>query len=192
MYGEEADLCLRAGHLGAKPIITPEATIVHYGGASEKVRADKMVKQKKVLAVASGGGHWVQLLRLRPAFENHKVCYVTTIEGNKAAVPGNTCYIIKEATRWNKFGLLVMLIQIIAIMIRVRPDVVITTGAAPGVFAIRIGKLLRARTIWIDSMANVEELSLSGQLVGPHADLWLTQWEKLERKGGPFYKGSVF
>jgi hypothetical protein len=31
---------------------------------------------KKVLAVASGGGHWVQLLRLQPAFVHHKVTYV--------------------------------------------------------------------------------------------------------------------
>ena len=44
MYGEEADLCLRAAKLGAKPMVTPEATIVHYGGASEKVRADKVVR----------------------------------------------------------------------------------------------------------------------------------------------------
>lgn len=44
MYGEDADLCLRARRLGAEPMITPEATIIHYGGASEKVLADKMVK----------------------------------------------------------------------------------------------------------------------------------------------------
>lgn len=44
MYGEEADLCLRASRLGAKPMITPDATIVHLGGASEKVRGDKMVR----------------------------------------------------------------------------------------------------------------------------------------------------
>jgi len=44
MYGEEADLNLRARKLGARPIICPEATIVHYGGASERVRADKMVR----------------------------------------------------------------------------------------------------------------------------------------------------
>lgn len=44
MYGEEADLCLRATKLGAKPMVTPEATIVHLGGASESVRADKMVR----------------------------------------------------------------------------------------------------------------------------------------------------
>jgi GT2 family glycosyltransferase len=44
MYGEEADLCLRARGLGVRPRVTPDATIVHYGGASEKARADKLVR----------------------------------------------------------------------------------------------------------------------------------------------------
>lgn len=45
MYGEEADLCLRAiRELGAAPRVTPKATIIHYGGASEKLRSDKMVR----------------------------------------------------------------------------------------------------------------------------------------------------
>ena len=44
MYGEEADLCLRARAAGMKPRITPQATIIHYGGASETVQADKMVR----------------------------------------------------------------------------------------------------------------------------------------------------
>lgn len=44
MYGEEADLCLRAEALGARPMVTPAATIVHLGGASERARADKMVR----------------------------------------------------------------------------------------------------------------------------------------------------
>lgn len=44
MYGEEADLCLRARELGARPRMTPTAEIVHYGGVSETVRSDKMVR----------------------------------------------------------------------------------------------------------------------------------------------------
>lgn len=44
MYGEEADLCLRAHRLGARPVVTPAATIIHYGGASEATREGKMVK----------------------------------------------------------------------------------------------------------------------------------------------------
>ena len=44
MYGEEADLCLRARREGARPTVTPDATIVHHGGASEAVRSQKHVK----------------------------------------------------------------------------------------------------------------------------------------------------
>lgn len=44
MYAEEADLCLRATARGARPRVTPEARIVHYGGASEPVRAAKTVR----------------------------------------------------------------------------------------------------------------------------------------------------
>lgn len=44
MYGEEADLCLRARRFGARPIITPSATIIHYGGASEPNKADQLIK----------------------------------------------------------------------------------------------------------------------------------------------------
>jgi GT2 family glycosyltransferase len=47
MYGEEADLCLRARALGARPAVTPDSTIVHLGGASEKVRSDKVVRLLK-------------------------------------------------------------------------------------------------------------------------------------------------
>ncbi|MFN0218016.1 MAG: glycosyltransferase family 2 protein [Hyphomicrobium sp.] len=57
MYGEDADLCLRAHAFSARPIMTPSATIVHYGGASEPVRAEKMVR---LLAAKSSliARHW--------------------------------------------------------------------------------------------------------------------------------------
>ena len=53
MYGEEADLCLRARKLGARPRVTPEATIIHHGGRSEKIRADKFVRlfKSKVMLI---------------------------------------------------------------------------------------------------------------------------------------------
>ncbi len=44
MYGEDADLSLRAGIAGATPVLVPEARIIHHGGASERVKADKMVR----------------------------------------------------------------------------------------------------------------------------------------------------
>lgn len=53
MYGEEADLCLRARQKGARPRVTPEAQIVHYAGASETVRTDKMIRllRAKILLI---------------------------------------------------------------------------------------------------------------------------------------------
>jgi len=53
MYGEETDLCHRARDLGARPRMTPDATIVHYVGASSAKRADRMtliMKSKVTLA----------------------------------------------------------------------------------------------------------------------------------------------
>jgi len=44
MYGEETDLCLRAANEGFRPRITPDATIIHHGGASDTIRTDKMVR----------------------------------------------------------------------------------------------------------------------------------------------------
>ena len=44
MYGEDADLCVRARKLGARPTITPTATIVHHGGASDRNRAEQHIK----------------------------------------------------------------------------------------------------------------------------------------------------
>ena len=147
--------------------------------------------RRKVLAIASGGGHWVQLLRVTPAMNDCEVVYATVSEAYRAQVPGHRFHVITDATRWSKWKLIVSAMQLVAVMLRERPDVVLSTGASPGYFAIRLGKLLGARTIWIDSIANVEHLSLSGQRAGRHADLWLTQWPHLAKPQGPHYAGAV-
>lgn len=164
-----------------------------------------MSKERRILAVASGGGHWVQLRRLRPAWEGCSVTYVTTRAGYRdeiardaeamaEGVPPPSFYTVPDANRWQYFRLVRQLAAISWIVLRTRPHAVVTTGAAPGYFAIRVGRLMGARTVWVDSIANAEELSLSGQRAGPHLDLWLTQWEHLAAprgKVGPAYSGAV-
>ena len=145
----------------------------------------------RVLAVASGGGHWVQLLRLAPAFAECDVAYVCVRSEYAAQVQGNRYYKVADATRWSRVALVRMAIKIAWILAYERPDVVLSTGAAPGFVALRLGGLLGARTIWIDSVANAEKLSLSGERIGRHADLWLTQWPHLAGPAGPKYIGSV-
>ena len=146
----------------------------------------------KLLVISSGGGHWIQLLRLRPAFEGCRVTYATVREGYREDLDaGSDFHVVPDSNRWSKIRLLRSALSISWLLIRLRPDVIVTTGAAPGYFALRIGKWLGARAIWIDSIANAEELSLSGQKAGRFADLWLTQWPHLTVDHGPHYFGSV-
>lgn len=159
-----------------------------------------MPKPRRVLAVASGGGHWVQLFRLRKSWDGCEVTYVTTQAGfgetvaEDAAERGESIpkyKIIIEANRWQKIRLLRSLLQMCFIIIKTRPDIIITTGAAPGYFALRLGKLFGAKTVWVDSIANAQHLSLSGQKAGRYADVWMTQWPDLQAPDGPIYKGAV-
>jgi UDP-N-acetylglucosamine:LPS N-acetylglucosamine transferase len=146
---------------------------------------------RRVLAISSGGGHWTELTRLAPALAGHAVTWVTTDPGYRDARPPGDFYVVADASMWDKLRLVTAFAQIVRIVVGVRPEYVVSTGAAPGFLAMVIGKLLGARTLWVDSIANAGELSLSGRRVGPWADLWLTQWEHLARPEGPEYRGSV-
>jgi len=145
----------------------------------------------RVLAVSSGGGHWVQLMRLRPALADADVTWVTVDEGYRGEVEGDRFHVVPDATRWDRVNLMRLLLRMSWIVLRERPDVVISTGAAVGYAAIRIGGLLRARTLWIDSIANAEELSMSGRKALRTADACLTQWPHLADPGGPEHRGAV-
>jgi UDP-N-acetylglucosamine:LPS N-acetylglucosamine transferase len=147
-------------------------------------------RPRRILAVASSGGHWVQLCRLRPAFDGHDVAYMTTDPGHRDEVAGSRYYTVVDANRWERIKLLRSAVKIVWVLLRERPEVVVSTGAAPGYIALRIAKLLGARTVWIDSVANVEELSLSGQMASRKADLCLTQWSHLAG-GAVGYEGAV-
>lgn len=159
---------------------------------AKKLPTDQITSApRRILAVASGGGHWLQLMRLRPALEGHKVTYVTTIAGLDAQFGASPCVVIKDASRHEPLHAVRMVFQLAAVIIRVRPQVVISTGAAPGLAALALGKLIGARTIWLDSIANAEKLSMSGELAKRVADLWLTQWPHLATPNGPEFRGAV-
>jgi UDP-N-acetylglucosamine:LPS N-acetylglucosamine transferase len=155
------------------------------------VRAAAPPRRRKVLAVASGGGHWVELRRLRAAFAGLEVVYAST-DPSAAAGLGARHYAIRNVTRRDRWGFAVTLAQLLRVLVRERPDVVVTTGAAPGFLALAAAKLLfGARTIWIDSIASAETLSLSARLARPVADAWLVQWAHLARTEGPEFWGAV-
>jgi len=130
-------------------------------------------------------------MRLRPALEGHDVLYVTVKDGYAADVDGARFSTVPNANRDTKIALVKSALASLFLIIKERPDVVMTTGAAVGFFAVRLASLFGIQTIWIDSIANAEELSLSGRKAGRFVDLWLTQWEHLAEDGGPQFLGNV-
>lgn len=144
-----------------------------------------------VFLVSSSGGHWVQLNKLLPAFSGYQCVFMTT-QKNTTAKNGNSLVLtVPDSSRWTKLKLMHTAFKTFFYVMKYRPKYVVSTGAAPGLFAIIFGKALGAKTIWVDSIANVNTLSLSGKLAGKFSDLWLTQWEHLAKPTGPFYLGSV-
>lgn len=153
---------------------------------------DEPSAKRRVLVVASGGGHWVQMRRLRPAFEGFEVAYVSVYADYAEELPDHRYYTVSDITRVSLARLLILVPQLVRILLKERPDVVVTTGSAPGLVAIALAKMVtRARTVWIDSIANCERMSTSGMQARRFADEWLTQWPELAKPDGPHYWGAV-
>ncbi|MBO6504447.1 MAG: hypothetical protein JJ850_12535 [Kordiimonadaceae bacterium] len=150
-----------------------------------------MSKQTKVLAVASGGGHWIQLLRLRPAFAGCQITFATVERESARDVSSHRFFTVPDGNRDTKISLLRMALKVFFIVLIVRPHVVVSTGAAPGYFACRFGKLVGAKTLFIDSVANAEEMSLSAKLATSHASKVFSQWPRVAQKFGVECHGSV-
>jgi UDP-N-acetylglucosamine:LPS N-acetylglucosamine transferase len=101
-------------------------------------------------------------------------------------------YVIGECNRYHPLKALRVFIKSLKVVIKERPDVVITTGSLPLALVCFWGKLLGAKIVWIDSITNVYRLSLSGRLVRRIADLLLVQWPELaEKYPGVEYAGAV-
>ncbi len=141
----------------------------------------------KVMAVASQGGHLVQLMRIRPLFDKYNTVYISNVE----SFNGIPVEKVLDANFDQKVRLFLLSIQILIKVLIYRPNVVITTGAAPGFFAVLWGRLIGAKTIWIDSIANAEELSMAGKKVKRISSVCLSQWEDVAAKEGVEYIGNI-
>jgi len=155
-----------------------------------------MPKQRENLRIcvtASAGGHLSQLLRIAESWEKYEVFYVSTLKSvTKKIGRLGRFYIIGECNRQHPFLAAIVLKNCIKIILKEKPDVIISTGAAPPCLLCLIGKLFGAKIIWIDSIANVERLSLSGRIIRPFADLILTQWVEIAGKyQNVRYEGAV-
>jgi hypothetical protein len=143
--------------------------------------------------VASAGGHLNELLKVTQDCINDNTFAVTTWAAvNGALRRVGRVYAVGECNRRHPFRVMIMLLRCVRIVLSQRPDVIVSTGAAVGCVMCLLAKLTGARVIWLDSITNVERLSLSGRLVRPFADLFLVQWPELAQGyRGVEYIGAV-
>jgi Oligosaccharide biosynthesis protein Alg14 like len=150
-----------------------------------------MRRQPRLLAAASGGGHWIELLRLRAAFSGWDVAYVSMFENYRSAVDGARYYAIPDASRFDKLGFIKVALKCLPIMLKERPDAVVTTGSAPMLWFIAFGRLIGAKTLWIDSVAQAEEMSSSGRLAKTLSNETVAQWPNVAEAEGVQCWGAV-
>jgi len=137
-------------------------------------------KQLRICLAASAGGHISQLLKLAASWNGYETFCVTTTEvvRDKLSKLGEV-YVVGECNRQHPIRVITVLLRCLRIVFEERPDVVISTGAAAGCMLCFLGKMFGAKVVWIDSITNVERISLSGRIVRYIADLFLVQWPEL-------------
>jgi UDP-N-acetylglucosamine:LPS N-acetylglucosamine transferase len=135
--------------------------------------------KKRVLAISSGGGHFVQLMRLAPAWAGHQLS-VATIDPSTRPLAGDVPFFtFRDVSRADWWRIPLTALDIARILITVRPQVIITTGALPGLIACALARPFGTKSLWVDSIANSEILSGSGGQAAWVCSQVVTQWPHL-------------
>jgi len=143
----------------------------------------------RVLAVASAGGHWSQLRAIAGNVEA-RLIYATTAPDGR--MPDESAYRLPEANARRPLALAWCAWRVARLLSRVRPERVITTGAAPGLLAAVLARLHGTPAIFVDCLSNAERLSRSGRLAARAGIPTLTQWRHLADGARVHHAGTVF
>ena len=154
------------------------------------------MKKKKICFAASSGGHLEEIACLKPIAEKYDSFLLTEYGGFNPITIGEKTYYISQINRREKaFALkfLKLFFDSLWILLREKPDIIISTGALATCPICVIGKILGIKIIYIESFARVENASLTGRLMYKIADLFIVQWkELLSIYPNAVYRGSIF
>lgn len=153
-------------------------------------------KNVKICFTSSSGGHFEQLMMLKPLLEKYDN-YVVTEKLDYDVKAGNVpVKYVMQINRTDKFFFLKFLFNIIksfGIVITNRPDVVISTGALAAVPLMVWTKIFGGKVVYIESFAKIDSPNISGKIAYKFADQFYIQWESM-RKFYPnaIYKGGIY
>jgi UDP-N-acetylglucosamine:LPS N-acetylglucosamine transferase len=155
---------------------------------------------KKVMFISSTGGHLSEMLELKAMFKKYDYHIVT--EKTKSSLklkeiyPNKVNYLIygsKAHMLTYPFKLLANCFISLFLYIKIRPKVIITTGAHTAGPMCCIGKILGSKIIYIESFANISTKTITGKLIYLFADLFIVQWkDMLKLYPKAIYGGWIF
>ncbi len=151
---------------------------------------------KKICFISSTGGHFEQIMMLEPLMEIYDSFIVTEKTNYSVAKNNEKIYYLKQVNRHEKNCLIKMIINSIItlkIIIRERPDVVISTGALVCIPMCVIAKIFKRKLIFIESFAKIKCPTLTGKFLYKFADQFYVQWEEMIRVyPKAIYKGGIY
>lgn len=151
---------------------------------------------KKICFIASTGGHFEQLMMLKPLMDKYESFIVTEKTGYSVIKGERKAYYLNQVNRHEKtfiFKMIANTFKSINIFLKERPDIVISTGALATIPMCILAKGLKKRIIFIESFAKVTSPTLTGKLVYKFADQFYVQWEQmLEHYPKAIFKGGIY
>ena len=153
----------------------------------------------RVIFTSSAGGHFSELCELSELMERYNSFLITEdhemMKEYKKTNKSRSWY-MPAGTKEHLFKFLynfpINIFKSFKAYLKVKPDVIIATGAHTTVPICYIAKLFGKKVIFIETFANITTKTLSGKLVYPIADLFLVQWEEmLELYPKAKYRGGL-
>jgi beta-1,4-N-acetylglucosaminyltransferase len=151
-----------------------------------------MATPSRVMLVASPGGHLLQMLALEPAWGDSERVWVTIRSADVEHLLQDEEVILAHGPTARNLGNFFRNLVFAWRTIRARdPEVILSTGAGLALPFFLVGKVLRRRLVYVESLARVEKLALTGRLVYPVADAFFVQWQGLARGRKARFHGSL-
>ncbi len=146
---------------------------------------------QKIVLVASPGGHFVQLSLLAEELPEECLVVVGTYAVKPKFMPGSCYEQVPDFNRNSFYKAFEGFWKSLRIIKKHKPQLVVTTGAAPGLMMLFVSKMLGVQAVWIDSLANSNKLSLSGAIAKKIGGIVLSQWETVASDSEVLYRGRV-
>ena len=165
-----------------------------------KKSANKKENKKKVLFISSTGGHFDELLQLKPLFKKYNSYIITEKDKSNESLKeiyGDKMYFLPYGTRAKLFTYIFkyfyLCLRTVYLYFKIRPKVIITTGTHTAGPMCIIGKIFGSKIIYIETIANTNKKTATGKLIYPIADLFIVQWEEmLKVYPKAIYGGTIY